>query len=125
MNIRHLIATGLIASALNGYAEDYYITVKQQNGTEYSIPLVGMSMTFTDGQLKAQTATESIALDLTTLSHMFFAPAPTGIDNITLPHDISRAVYDLQGRRINNMEGGPKGIYIIKEGDDARKEVKQ
>lgn len=108
-------------------ADSHYITFRQHDGAERSLPLVGLSISIEDGQLKASSQSESFCLDLTNMECMFFAPQATGIEqNITKAQTSSaKMVYDLQGRRVMTTDGQSKGIYIIQNGEGARKEIKR
>ena len=49
--------------------------------------------------------------------------ATTGINPVVSRHSGNRQYYDLNGRRMSNEAVLPRGIYIVKEGDKARKIV--
>lgn len=109
----------------SGFAEEHFLTFRQIDGTERSLPLAGLSITFSEGQLSASSAGQSFALDLTTMQDMYFSGTPSGVQNIQEAAPVlPTIVYDLMGRRISTQAGGVNhGIYIIKDGEGARKEM--
>ncbi|MCQ2206248.1 MAG: hypothetical protein MJZ43_05685 [Bacteroidaceae bacterium] len=126
--MKHLLTLALALSVAGvASAGNPYITFRQQDGTERSLPLIGLQMTFGDGQMRAAGADEAFTLDLSTLHSMYFADQPTGIENApAAPAGNAPArFYDLQGRPLNALGGQEKGVYIVKDGQEARKELKQ
>lgn len=125
--MKKILTLALVLALAGGAAADnHFITFKQTDGTERSLPLEGLNITFADGQLSATGSNDSFVLDLSTMQSMFFASAPTGVElrnEMALPR--VTFVYDLQGRRVNTADGEVKGIYIIKDGEGARKEIRR
>lgn len=123
-----IIASLLQTAALTASADSqHYITFRQVDGSERSLPLEGLNITFHDGQIEASSAQETFVWDLVSTQSMRFSAEPaTGIAPITPAADNMPALcYDLFGRRVMSTEGQPTGIYIIKDGEGARKEIKR
>lgn len=121
-----LLAATLCSTAL---AEDFYLVLRQADGTCQALPLTTLCITFEDGQLKATSGAESLALDLTTMQSMYFSNNTTSVNTIAAEHNAPTFVYDLQGRpthlgdKASERGGAQPGIYIIKDGEGARKEI--
>lgn len=118
----------LLTSVLSASADtQHYITFRQVDGSERSLPLVGLNITFHDGQMEATCNQESFVWDLVSTQSMRFAAEPaTGVESvIATANSVPVVSYDLFGRRVVSTEGQPAGIYIIKDGEGARKEIKR
>lgn len=118
----------LAAISITTHAADYtYLTIVEQDGTKTSLTAVGLTITFSDGNLVAtnSTTSESKTISLSNLASMNFSTAnetTTGIQNVSI--DIDNAdtfIYDLSGRQIPSGASLTKGIYIIKKGSVTRK----
>lgn len=123
-----IITALLLTSVLSASADtQHYITFRQVDGSERSLPLVGLNITFHDGQMEATCNQESFVWDLvSTQSMRFAAEAASGVEQVVSGNQQSVAIsYDLFGRRLMSTEGQPAGIYIIKDGEGARKEIKR
>lgn len=116
-------AAALFACAAN--ATDQYVTFRQHDGAERSLPLLGLQLTFQDGYLKANGQGESFSLDLTTMQCMYFSTQPTGIDPqlLTINSKPSTA-YDLQGRPLSEVNGQERGV-IIRDGEKIMKNLNE
>ena len=118
-----------MAAVLSIKAADYtYLTLVEQHGTKTSLTAVGLTITFSDGNLVAINAntSETKTIALSDLASMNFSTSneTTGISSIeTEGFNLSDAdaVYDLTGRRIPSNASLSKGIYIIKKGNITRK----
>ena len=124
-----LTLAAIVLSCSSMQADEHFLTFRQTDGTEYSLPLAALNMQFHDGQMQATSGQEALTLDLVTLQSMYFASAPTGIQAVTPIDSRFTTVYDLQGRpthlgaKASERGGAEPGIYIIKEGQKARKEI--
>ena len=112
------------------HAADYtYLTIVEQDGTKTSLTAVGLTITFSDGNLVAtnSTTSESKTISLSNFASMKFSTSnetTTGINTIEAESfgiGEAEAVYDLSGRQIPSNASLPKGIYIIKRGNVIRK----
>ena len=78
-----------------------YLTFRQTDGSEVSIPSAGLKITFADGQLVARaTGQADLNLPVTALQSMFFSATPTSITTPLKTADITE-VYAIDGRRFN------------------------
>ena len=114
---RMMILTLLCALYLGARAADYnYLVFTLNDGSEQAIVANGLNITFTDGNLVAATASETLAtIPLATLQKMQFSESTTGISDLpTDGDDDIKAIYDLQGRMMPLNTQLPKGTYIVK-----------
>ena len=115
---RMMILTLLCALYLGARAADYnYLVFTLNDGSEQAIVANGLNITFTDGNLVAATASETLAtIPLTTLQKMQFSESnTTAISALPLDgQDDIKAIYDLQGRMMPLDTQLPKGTYIVK-----------
>lgn len=112
-----MILTLLCALYLGARAADYnYLVFTLNDGSEQAIVANGLNITFTDGNLVAATASETLAtIPLATLQKMQFSESTTGISDLpTDDDDDIKAIYDLQGRMMPLDTQLPKGTYIVK-----------
>ena len=112
-----MILTLLCALYLGARAADYnYLVFTLNDGSEQAIVANGLNITFTDGNLVAATASETLAtIPLATLQKMQFSESTTGISDLpTDGDDDIKAIYDLQGRMMPLDTQLPKGTYIVK-----------
>ena len=112
-----MILTLLCALYLGARAADYnYLVFTLNDGSEQAIVANGLNITFTDGNLVAATASETlVTIPLATLQKMQFSESTTGISDLpTDGDDDIKAIYDLQGRMMPLDTQLPKGTYIVK-----------
>lgn len=111
-----MILTLLCALYLGARAADYnYLVFTLNDGSEQAIVANGLNITFTDGNLVAATASETLAtIPLATLQKMQFSESTTGISDLPTDGDDIKAIYDLQGRMMPLDTQLPKGTYIVK-----------
>lgn len=99
-------------------AADYnYLVFTLNDGSEQVIVATNLNITFTDGNLVATTANETLAtIPLATLQKMQFSESnTTDISGLQLDsQDDIKAIYDLQGRMMPLNTQLPKGTYIVK-----------
>ncbi len=120
-----------------------YLTIRQSDGTEQSLALAGLKLTFNDGNLQATNGTESATFALAGLSAMYFATEATGLQAVLAPTPVATwqggtlsvdapagslvAVYTLSGQRITTYRKTtngaeqirigsrlPQGIYVVR-----------
>ena len=99
-------------------AADYnYLVFTLTDGSEQAIVAANLNITFTDGNLVATTANETLAtIPLASLQKMQFSETNTaGISALPIDgQDDIKAIYDLQGRMMPLDTQLPKGTYIVK-----------
>ena len=112
------ILTLLSVITLATRAADYnYLVFTLNDGSEQAIVATNLNITFTDGNLVATTANETLAtIPLATLQKMQFSESnTTDISGLPLDsQDDIKAIYDLQGRMMPLNTQLPKGTYIVK-----------
>ena len=118
----------LAAISITTHAAEYtYLTIVEQDGTKTSLTAVGLTITFSDGNLVAtnSTTSESKTVSLSNLASMNFSTSnetTTGIQDISIDiQDTDTYIYDLSGRQIPSGTTLTKGIYIIRKGSVTRK----
>ena len=115
---RLTILTLLSVITLATRAADYnYLVFTLNDGSEQAIVATNLNITFTDGNLVATTANETLAtIPLATLQKMQFSESnTTDISGLQLEsQDDIKAIYDLQGRTMPLNTQLPKGTYIVK-----------
>lgn len=115
---RLMILTLLSVITLATRAADYnYLVFTLNDGSEQAIVATNLNITFTDGNLVAMTANETLAtIPLATLQKMQFSESnTTDISGLQLDsQDDIKAIYDLQGRTMPLNTQLPKGTYIVK-----------
>lgn len=78
-----------------------YLTLRQADGTEISVPSAGLKITFNNGQLVAQSAGQAdLTLPVAALQAMFFSATPTSIATPLKASDITE-IYSIDGRLFN------------------------
>lgn len=99
-------------------AADYnYLVFTLTDGSEQAIVAANLNITFTDGNLVATTANETLAtIPLASLQKMQFSETNTaGISALPIDgQDNIKAIYDLQGHMMPLDTQLPKGTYIVK-----------
>ena len=113
-----MILTLLSVITMATRAADYnYLVFTLNDGSEQVIVATNLNITFTDGNLVATTANETLAtIPLATLQKMQFSESnTTDISGLQLEsQDDIKAIYDLQGRMMPLNTQLPKGTYIVK-----------
>lgn len=78
-----------------------YLTFRQADGSEISIPSASLKITFADSQLVAKaTGQADLSFPVATLQSMFFSATPTSIATPLKATDITE-VYAIDGRLFN------------------------
>ena len=113
-----MILSLLCTLFMGAQAADYnYLVFTLNDGSEQAIVASNLNITFTDGNLVATTANETLAtIPLASLQKMQFSESnATGISALPLDsNDDIKAIYDLQGRMMPLDTQLPKGTYILK-----------
>lgn len=117
--MKRMMIFSLLCALFQGVrAADYnYLVFTTNDGSEQAIVATGLSITFTDGNLVAATANETLAsIPLASLQKMHFSETgTTGISALPFGgNDDIKAIYDLQGRMMPLDTQLPKGTYIVK-----------
>lgn len=107
-------------------AEDYaYLTIVGADGGKTSLTAVGLTLSFSDGNLVARNAytDESLTLPLSSLASMNFSndDETTGITSVHAVTSGDDAVYTIQGQRLPVGTPLKKGIYIVRKGSTTQK----
>lgn len=128
--MKQLILAALFFCSTWASAQSFnYLTVRNSDGTERSVALNQLKITFSDGKMLVTSATEAVEFSLAELSSMFFADEPTAISQIdngeqrfriengqlisTTGENIDGVrVYSLDGRCVKNGQL-KKGVYLI------------
>lgn len=127
---RILLSLALLVSAFASYAADYrYLIVENNDGTEATYVLSGLSISMKDGQITfTNDEVTDVATTITDVKKMFFAE--TSAINATFAEADGVVVYDLSGKRIGAFKTREameqtigKGVYVIKSGSTTRKEL--
>lgn len=114
------VAMSVVAGAK---AFDYpYLTFTSADGSEKSIAVESLTMTFSNGQLVAQNSDSSVTFTLESLSKMYFAVTPAGIGDINADSENGPVTaYSLLGAQLGSFESVAEaesslqsGIYVIK-----------
>lgn len=91
-----------------------YLTFRQADGSEISVPSAGLKITFNNGQLVAQSAGQAdLTLPVAALQAMFFSATPTSIATPLKATDITE-IYSIDGR-LFNAPGSQ--VQIVKTAD--------
>lgn len=129
---RLTLLTALAFAATLGAAAQSrdYLTFRKADGTEQSLPAVGLKLTFADGQVKAVNGQQSATFALADLRTMFFAQTATGITAAgqtataapvivggrlvtNAPAGSRVSVFTADGRRAD-ADNLPRGLYIVR-----------
>ena len=114
-----LMALPLVSAQADGFQ---FLAFQTQNGAVQTLPVTGLRITFSNGQLVATDGTSALTLPLSELSKMFFSESEvTAIESIAVSEGRNEgAVYNLQGVRVGSIRNGemslqglPRGIYIV------------
>ncbi len=133
------MAVVFVATAI---AQDRYgfVTFKTADGVEQSLPAMGLSITFKDGQLLAVNGGHSATIPLSDISSMFFSYTATGITapeknavkvrvvdgklQIDAPAGSRVSVFTPDGRLVGT-ENLTKGIYVVRVNEQTFKIVSE
>lgn len=114
-----------MAGSVAAQAYDYpYLTIQTVDGTEKSVAVESLKLTFSDGKLVVTNSDGTQTFTLSSLSKMFFSASQTaGISDATTTTDAdgSAEVYSVGGMFLGKFESIAKakeslkpGIYVVK-----------
>lgn len=117
-----LIIFSLCFTVITASADDYkYLILESNDGTTHSMNAIGLTLTFSDGNLVSNDGT---IVSLSSLVKMYFSET-SGINMIpNVTHDNKVRVYTISGSLAGIYNETPsamselsKGLYIIKKSD--------
>lgn len=107
---RVLFSIAVLLLGLSAQAQSFdYLTFRAADGTERSMSIDGLRITFVDGQMVAANLSESFSTSLAELSQMFFAEAPTAIKGVVA--EAAHLSFDGGLLSVNAPQGGKICIY--------------
>lgn len=128
-----ILSLGLMAVAIGASAQSYsYVTLQQTDGTEQSLAVDGLKITFSDGNLVAVNGQTTATVALSKMAKMYFADSPAAIAAVTdgsatdvcirggqlyvnAPADTPVSVFTLDGRAVP-ARGLSAGVYLVRVG---------
>ena len=127
-----LILVSALMTSVMTYADDFsynYLVFTTQEGTEKSVAVENLKLTFVNGQMVIDNGVETQTYDLSSLSKMFFAEnSVDGIVETTIDAKEEVDVFTVSGigmGKFNNVNEAKKslgrGVYIFKQGSKTNK----
>ena len=127
-----LILVSALMTSVMTYADDFsynYLVFTTQEGTEKSVAVENLKLTFVNGQMVIDNGLETQTYDLSSLSKMFFAEnSVDGIVETTIDANEEVDVFTVSGigmGKFNNVNEAKKslgrGVYIFKQGSKTNK----
>ena len=127
-----LILVSALMTSVMTYADDFsynYLVFTTQEGTEKSVAVENLKLTFVNGQMVIDNGVETQTYDLSSLSKMFFAEnSVDGIVETTIDANEEVDVFTVSGigmGKFNNANEAKKslgrGVYIFKQGSKTNK----
>lgn len=127
-----LILVSALMTSVMTYADDFsynYLVFTTQEGTEKSVAVENLKLTFANGQMVVDNGVETQTYDLSSLSKMFFAEnSVDGIVETTIDANEEVDVFTVSGigmGKFNNVNEAKKslgrGVYIFKQGSKTNK----
>ena len=148
MRILSLIVALFATTMLSAQRLDY-LTLRLTNGAEHSLNIAaGATLTFSASTFTGQANGQQLQLPLADLSALFFAAAPTGIEDleaaaisarlssnariVTAPAGSTVSIYTLDGRQLTTLQKSlsgserftlplSSGIYVVRIGQETFK----
>lgn len=119
--MKKIVLISVLALCASMAHADYQSMVfRMSDGTEQTVSLDGITMTFADGNLVVKNSSTNLSLPLTSLASMEFSTLTTGLE--VLPADVnsSVSVYSLDGVALGEFENLAaaesnlgKGTYVF------------
>jgi len=107
---KSLIIAGLLTCFATAHADGYdYLVIKQLDGTQQSMPVTGLTITFTDDQLTAKNSEGTTSFNLSTLSSMYFSE--TGQSGISEAYANDATTLRVVGRTLK--VSAPAGSQVV------------
>jgi len=108
---------------LNAQSYDY-LTFQTADGSVYSMTASGLTITFSDGQMKAQVGSETLSLTLSDLTKMYFSET-NGISGTQINQiDSDVSVFTIDGKQMGTYQSVEAarsslkpGVYVLKAGN--------
>ena len=127
-----LILVSALMTSVMTYADDFtynYLVFTTQEGTEKSVAVENLKLTFVNGQMVVDNGLETQTYDLSSLSKMFFAEnSVDGIVETTIDANEEVDVFTVSGigmGQFNNVNEAKqslgRGVYIFKQGSKTNK----
>ena len=127
-----LILVSALMTSVMTYAGDFsynYLVFTTQEGTEKSVAVENLKLTFANGQMVIDNGVETQTYDLSSLSKMFFAEnSVDGIVETTIDANEEVDVFTVSGigmGKFNDVNEAKKslgrGVYIFKQGSKTNK----
>ena len=127
-----LILVSALMTSVMTYADDFsynYLVFTTQEGTEKSVAVENLKLTFANGQMVIDNGVETQTYDLSSLSKMFFAEnSVDGIVETTIDANEEVDVFTVSGigmGKFNDVNEAKKslgrGVYIFKQGSKTNK----
>lgn len=129
----------LLLGAMPAAAQSYeYLTFQETDGTEASLAIDNLKITFSDGTLLAENGSEQTSYAISALNKMYFSTTATGITSaanqasdlsVSIKNgklvvegatDQAVSIYSLDGRQVAR-QGLTSGVYIVRVGNQAFK----
>lgn len=129
--------------ALTAQAQSYnYLTLQQSDGTEQSVSVSGLKITFSDSEVIATNGTATVSVPLAQMSKMYFSQKATAITDAAAAEAVSAAivggklqvsapvgtevqVFSVDGRRLSPDGTFSKGVYVVRAGGKSFKLLAQ
>lgn len=126
-----ILVLALMTSVMT-YADGFnygYLVFTTQEGTEKSVAVENLKLTFVNGQMVVDNGVENQTYDLSSLSKMFFSEnAVDGIVETMIDANEEVYVFTVSGigmGRFNNVDDAKnslrRGVYIFKQGSKSNK----
>ncbi len=114
-------------------AYDYpYLTFQNADGTEQSVSVEELKITYADGQLWVVEKGVTQKLDAAQLSKMYFATETSSIESLSKDNDGRVEIYNLFGVFLGNYDSAQqavsaleKGVYVMKSASETYKIIVQ
>lgn len=127
-----LILVLALMTSLVSYADDFtynYLVFTTEDGTEKSVAVENLKLTFVNGQMVVNHGGESQTYDLSGLSKMFFSEnAVDGIVETIIDADAEVDVFTIPGVGIGRFKSVDdarqslkRGVYVLKQGNKTSK----
>lgn len=118
---KYLLSVLTVATAIAVNAEYKRLVFSSSDGTEQSIGLTNLNITFADGEMVATSEGEMVKMPLASMQSMEFSnEVVSNIPSISMAEE-RVTVYDTLGRRVGSYESSaaasaalPSGVYVFK-----------
>ena len=126
MKPKTLLLTLALAAVSTAVQAEDRLTFKQSDGTTQSFALDGLKLTFKDGNVIVKNNSEEASFALAAMQSMYFEDVQTGIATPEINAEITleggSKVYTLDGRKAgDSLTSLPAGVYVVKQGSQAKK----